>query len=369
MRNDLGRICQPGSVQVSNPYTVERYRTLHQMTSTVTGRLRPKTTYAEIFRSLFPCGSITGAPKIRTMQIIRDLERGPRGVYTGAIGFIAPGGRATFNVAIRTLVVQSGMARMGVGGGIVADSDARDEYRECLLKASFLTREPRAFELFETILWDRDYQLLDYHLDRLESSADYFGFPIARDALRQRLLHLSAGFESGIPQRIRLSLTATGESILQSAEFVAEPKRGSVRLATERTASDDVFRRHKTSNRELYDRLHAQAVADGFDDVLFLNQRDEVTEGAITNLFVEKDGEWLTPPVECGVLPGVLRRHLLQTRPNAREMILRIGDIESADALYIGNSLRGLHRVRLHAAGPLTPRSRATPPDSSPRAA
>jgi para-aminobenzoate synthetase / 4-amino-4-deoxychorismate lyase len=346
LRNDLGRLCQPGSVQVSDLHSVERYQTLHQMTSTVSGKLRPEVDLYEIFRSVFPCGSITGAPKIRTMQIIRDLERGPRGVYSGAIGFIAPDGRATFSVAIRTLVVKNGIARMGVGGGIVADSDPHEEYQECLLKASFLTRRQKNFELLETLLWRQDYRLLEYHLDRLSSSASYFGFKFDRERLLQQLRQVSAGFVAGEAYRVRLALDRSGRVDLQSAVFAGRTT-GIIRIATERTHSDDVLRRHKSTGREIYDRVHAQAQAEGFDDVLFMNEREEVTEGAISNLFVEKNGVWLTPPIACGVLPGIFRRHLLEILPSVQERILRIEDVKLADALYLCNALRGLRRVYL----------------------
>jgi para-aminobenzoate synthetase / 4-amino-4-deoxychorismate lyase len=350
LRNDLGRICQPGSVQPSHLYTVERYQTLHQMTTMVSGKLSPHVTHYEIFRSLFPCGSITGAPKIRTMQIIRDLERRPRGVYSGAIGFIAPDGLTTFSVAIRTLMVKNGIARMGVGGGIVADSDPRDEYKECLLKASFLNHKREDFELLETLLWQHDYRLLEYHLDRLGSSARYFGFRFDRELLLQQLRQSSAAFTVGKSYRVRLALDDSGRAKLQSTEFVPQNTSGIIRIIEEHTQSDDVFRRHKSTVREPYDRLYAQALAEGLDDVLFMNEREELTEGAISNLFVEKDGIWLTPPITCGVLPGVFRRHLLETLPNVQERVLRVEDVQAAEAIYLCNALRGLRRVHLERA-------------------
>ncbi len=201
LRNDLGRICRSGSVQVEELFTVERYRTLLQMTSTVSGELRANLSFYEIFRALFPSGSITGAPKLRTMQIIRELERHPRGVYTGAIGHIAPSGEAVFNVAIRTLVLHNGMARMGVGGGIVADSDAASEYRECQLKASFLTRTHVDFQLIETMLFDGTAMpLLPLHLDRLAASAQYFDFAFDRAAIEARIATLTAVSPARAPQ-------------------------------------------------------------------------------------------------------------------------------------------------------------------------
>ena len=221
LRNDLGRICEMGSVRVEDIFSVERYRTLLQMTSNVSGRLRGGLSRYEIFKAMFPGGSITGAPKIRTMEIIREMERGPRGVYTGAIGFMSPDGGAVFNVAIRTLVMKDGEARMGVGGGIVADSEPRDEYRECLLKASFLHRGWNDFQLIETMLWDGGFFLLDMHLDRLEDSAAYFDFPCDRADAAARLAAETGAFRAGCRYRVRLLLDAAGGIAITFAELVA----------------------------------------------------------------------------------------------------------------------------------------------------
>ncbi|HEY0309375.1 MAG TPA: aminodeoxychorismate synthase component I [Acidobacteriaceae bacterium] len=349
LRNDLGRICTMGSVCVEDIFSVESYETLLQMTSTVSGTLRPGMGYYEIFRAMFPSGSITGAPKIRTMQLIRELERKPRGVYTGAIGFFAPNGTAAFNVAIRTLVMKDGRVRMGVGGGIVADSDPASEYNECLLKAAFLTRTRPEFELIETMLWDGDFRLLPLHMDRLESSAAYFHFNFDRGAVLARLHALAATFAAKKAYRVRLLLNASGEVTMESAEFLAEERPIPVRLSPQRTSSTDVFLRHKTTQRRLYDEQYTLARAEGFDEVLFLNERGEVTEGAISNLFIERDGRLLTPPVASGLLPGVFRRHLLETDPRAEEQVLTLDDLRTADAVYLCNSLRGLRRVDLTA--------------------
>ncbi len=345
LRNDLGRICTPGSVSVEAPFSIERYETLHQMTSTVSGTLQPQISYYNIFRSIFPCGSITGAPKIRSMQIINELEHGPRGIYTGAIGFISPQRSSTFNVAIRTLVVRGDAITMGVGGGIVADSDPQEEYRECLLKASFLTRTRRPFRLIETLLWQRDYPLIALHLDRLHSSASYFNFAFDREAIAAQLCDLAKSFDANTRYRVRLLLDATGSISLASAEFLDGALSCRITVAGERTSAADPFFRHKTTNREMYDRLHKAARAAGFDEVIFMNDRDEVTEGAVSNIFIEQSGRWLTPPLASGVLPGVFRRHMLKTRPAAEERVLSIADLRSADAVYVCNALRGLRKV------------------------
>lgn len=345
LRNDLGRICEMGSVRVENLFSVEKYETLLQMTSTVSGTLRSGLSYYEIFKGLFPSGSITGAPKIRTMQIIHELERGPRGVYTGAIGYIAPNGNAAFNVAIRTVVMKDGEARMGVGGGIVADSQPLDEYRECLLKTEFLVRPPRDFQLIETMLWDSEVAFLDMHLDRLESSAEYFNFKCDRSAVVGRLEEEAKGFERMEKYRVRLLMDAAGVITVAALRYRPDPWTGRVRLSAERNSSTDVFIRHKTTRRGLYDRQLAEARAAGFDEVIFLNERGEITEGAISNIFVRKDGRLLTSPTRCGVLPGIYRRHLLETSPDAEERVLTLDDLRCADEVFLCNSVRGIQVV------------------------
>ena len=345
LRNDLGRICTMGSIHVEDLFSVEKYTTLFQMTSTVSGVLRDEIGYYEIFKSMFPSGSVTGAPKIRTMQIIHELEQRSRGVYTGAIGFIAPDRTSVFNVAIRTLVLKNGQATMGVGGGIVTDSDPMDEYRECLLKASFLNRTTPPFQLLETMLWDGEITFLGLHLDRMEASASYFGFPFDRQSIEMQLSTQSKQFSQGAHYRIRLLLDAEGETTITTTRHIPHESTGRVRISPERTSSSDVFLRHKTTNRERYDRLYAQAHADGFDEVIFLNEREEVTEGTINNIFIERDGILLTPPLSSGVLPGVYRRYLLESNKTAEERVLTIQDLESADSVFLCNSVRGMTRV------------------------
>jgi para-aminobenzoate synthetase / 4-amino-4-deoxychorismate lyase len=346
IRNDLGRICSFGSVRVEKLFEVERYRTLWQMTSTVTGDLRPDVVYEQIFRALFPCGSITGAPKIRAMQLLGQIEDNPRGIYSGAIGFFSQE-QTVFNVAIRTLVLEDGDATMGVGGGIVIDSEPGAEFRECRLKAEFLTRATEPFSLIETILWNGNYPLIELHLDRLADSAEYFGFSCDRSATHSALLREATLFPDQLPRKVRLLLDFDGTTHIES-EAVAnlsrfEPAR--VCIAPERTDPDDRFLFHKTTNRVIYDSAFAMAGSAGFQDALFVNTRGEVTEGAISNVLIEKDGRWYTPPVVCGLLAGVYRRFLLETRGDIEEKILTLEDVRNADAVYICNAVRGLRRV------------------------
>jgi para-aminobenzoate synthetase/4-amino-4-deoxychorismate lyase len=346
LRNDLGRICRMGSVQVEELFSVERYRTLLQMTSTISGQMKPDLGWYKVFEALFPSGSITGAPKIRTMEIIRELERQPRGVYTGAIGHIAPTGEAGFSVAIRTLVAKDGVARMGVGGGIVADSVPEAEYRECQLKASFLTSSRAEFQLIETMLCDDGHiELLPLHLDRLAASAAYFDFAFERRAIEEQIATVVQRLPRNARSRVRMLLDASGQLTFSHAPQVEGSAVIAVRLAAAKVNSGDVFLHHKTTRRALYDRELALAHEDGFDEVLFLNERGELTEGAISSLFVRIGGRLITPPLTCGVLPGVLRQHILATDPTAEERVLLPNDLYIADAVFLGNSVRGLRRV------------------------
>lgn len=346
LRNDLGRICETGSVKVEDLCTVEKYRTVLQMTSTISGRLRPEIGYYEIFRSLFPSGSVTGAPKIRTMQIIRELETRNREIYTGAIGFMAPDSSAVFNVAIRTLLMSNGCVQMGVGGGVVTDSDPQAEYRECLLKASFLSHVDRDFQLIETMLWDKTFRSLFMHLDRMEASAEYFDFAFDRRKLLAHLYESSRCFQPCSRYRVRLLLDSKGRVSVESQEYRPSRWIGYVKLSRIRTCSSDVFFRHKTTCREIYDREYAEARAIGFDEVLFINEKDEVTEGAISNVFISKFGKLYTPPLACGVLPGIFRRTILENCHDAEERVLKIPDLETAEAVFVCNSVRGFRTVK-----------------------
>jgi para-aminobenzoate synthetase / 4-amino-4-deoxychorismate lyase len=350
IRNDLGRLCEFGTVRAESLFSVERYPTLWQMTSTVTGELRSDAGYYDVFRALFPCGSITGAPKVRAMQLLTEIEREPRGVYTGAIGFFSRE-RTVFNVAIRTLDLDGEDATMGVGGGIVIDSTAEEEFRECKLKAEFLSRADEPFSLIETLLWRGGYPLLDLHLDRLADSAEYFGFSCDREQVKARLVSVASVFADDSARKVRLLLDSDGSLHIEH-EMIPEPagqqgEPGRVCIARERTDPGDRFLFHKTTHRTLYASALKAASETGFADVLFLNTRGEVTEGAINNVFIEKQGRWITPPVGCGLLAGVFRRHLLETRSNVEEGIIRPDDLLSADAIYLTNAVRGVRRVIL----------------------
>lgn len=358
LRNDLSMCCTPGSVRVPALFATEQHPSVIQMTSTVEGHLRSGISYEALFRALFPCGSITGAPKLRAMQHIRRLEREPRGAYCGAIGYIAPDDRAVFSVAIRTLSIREGQARMGTGSGIVWDSDADDEYDECLLKARFLedavtgANEP-PLTLIETMRWaDGEVALLERHLRRMAESAAYWGLTCKEDAFQAAVAEavppadapphrLRVVCEGGAGQHARFTVTATPHT--------APPLR-TVGIASNRIDPENPYRYHKTNRRAVYDRALEEARAAGWDEPLLLNTRGQVCEGARTNVFIRRGGALLTPPTHCGLLPGVYRAHVLAANPTAREAVLYPGDIAAADAVYVCNAVRGWQAVTLQDA-------------------
>lgn len=342
LRNDLGRVARFGSVRVPELFAVERHPTLWQMTSTVEAELRPGQGAVDVLAALFPCGSITGAPKVRAMQLLAGLEQRPRGVYTGSIGYMAAD-RAEFNVAIRTLELDGQSGSMGVGSGVVIDSNPEDEFAECQLKTSFLTKASSEFELIESLRWQGQYPRLDLHLERLCDSAAYFGFPCDPVQIADALQQHAAGFLNSAPRKVRMLLDRRGELKITSellAVTASEPV--SVCLARRATHSADSFLFHKTTCRGLYEESFHAAAAQGFGEVLFCNEREELTEGAISNLYLVREGKWRTPALASGVLNGVERRYLLATRPEVEEGVLTLEDLRTADELWLSNAVRGL---------------------------
>jgi para-aminobenzoate synthetase/4-amino-4-deoxychorismate lyase len=349
MRNDIGRISEIGSVEVTDIFTVETYKTLHQMTSGVRATLNKNVGIDDLMRAIFPPGSVIGAPKIHAQELIRQLESEPRGVYCGAIGYISPKGRALFNVAIRTPVIfRNGDGEMGIGSGVVFDSQGPKEYEECLLKMKFLTDPVKRFELIETLLHDPaegGFTLLERHIDRLATSARYFAFAYDEEAVRQALRDAVAG-ESG-RMRVRLLLAENGEITVTSTALPPADPNAVMRFAVSasRVDSADLFLFHKTTRRELYDR-ERQEYAERLktDEVVYLNERGELAEGSFTNIFIERGGELLTPALISGLLPGTLRAQLI-AEGRAREEVLTLADLDKADAIFLGNSVRGLVRA------------------------
>ncbi len=332
LRNDLGKVSVPGSVRVSSLFDLERFETVWQMTSTVESTLRDGISLVDLMGALFPCGSITGAPKIRTMQIIRELERFPRGAYTGAIGLLKPGGDCVFNVAIRTVVIdtETGVATFGVGGGVTIDSTAEREYEECLVKSRFLHSQPVEFQLFESILLeDGEYFLLKDHVARLNESAVYFGFNGTR--INADLERIAAeNPRSSFKVRVMLWKEGSIETQVTPVELLGEVKQ--VALAKEPVNSSDRFLYHKTTRRP------------GGDGLVFWNERGEITESSIANVVVSIDGELCTPPIECGLLPGVFRKHLL-AEGKIKERVITIEEFQNANEFFLINSIRKWIRV------------------------
>ena len=338
IRNDLSRVAS--DVRVPALFDVEAYPTVWQMTSTVTASARPGITAADVLAAMFPCGSVTGAPKLRSMEVLAEIETAPRGAYCGAIGAISGNGDALFNVAIRTLALPAGSttARLGLGSGIVADSVAADEWDECLAKAAFLTRRPLP-DLIETMRVEDGYlRDLSLHLDRLAASAAHLGHRLDRAALEQALRDAVRGHNG----RARLLLAPSGAWSLQLSPpppALMEPLP--VALMPLPVPAEDWRLCHKTSDRAFYEDARR---ASGAGEVIFERPDGLVTEGSFTNIFVERNGRLLTPPAELGLLPGIMRARLLAER-GAEEALLSVADL--ADGFFIGNALRGLIRAVL----------------------
>lgn len=340
LRNDLGKVSIPGTVTVANLFGVERYETLWQMTSTVAAIARPGVTLFDLMTALFPCGSITGAPKVSTMGIICDLEPAPRRAFTGAIGFVRPGGDCVFNVAIRTLILDSATSEVsfGVGGGITFDSTAEGEYDECLVKGRFLHQQSEPFQLLETMLLDDGrYFLLKEHLARLKASASFFGFRVREQELSTALKRTMETHSAG-RWKIRLLLNRDGEIDIEAIALKEEKdEQVKIALASSPVNSGDRFLFHKTTNRSVYDKALGERSDCG--DVILWNERGEVTESTIANLVVTIAGEKWTPPRSSGLLAGTFRNQLLQ-QGLIRERVIHKEDLRQAESIHLINSVR-----------------------------
>ncbi|HEY9598141.1 MAG TPA: aminodeoxychorismate synthase component I [Cyanophyceae cyanobacterium] len=345
IRNDMGRIAKTGTVQVTHLFDVEQYPTLWQMTSPV--QCLTDANLVEIFQALFPCASITGAPKSRTMQIIAELEASPRRIYTGTIGFLTPERTAQFNVAIRTVLIDKvkNEAEYGVGGGIVWDSQETSEFEECCTKAKVLTQQQPKFDLLESLLWtpDNGYFLLDLHLQRLQESAAYFAFTVNLDEVRDRLSAIAQNLTPA-PHKIRLLVSKLGNLRLESQPLATRNSSQPLQVAISKFPIDssNLFLHHKTTYRAVYEQ--AKQANPGFDDVLLWNERGELTESCIANLIVEWDGQWYTPPVHCGLLAGTFRAWLLQ-QGSVKERVLHVEDLQYCSRIFLVNSVRQIQEV------------------------
>jgi para-aminobenzoate synthetase / 4-amino-4-deoxychorismate lyase len=355
MRNDLGKICEIGSINVSRLFAIETLRTVHQMTSTVKGRLQAPMPLSKIFRSLFPSGSVTGAPKIRSMEIIKSLETGFRGAYCGALGYINPLGNAVFSVPIRTFQNNNKIKswKFRVGSGIVWDSKISDEWRECAVKCDFFTAALPDFEIFESLLWKNDFLYVVDHIERLHDTARYFKYPLDRLKLISVLKSLAHSFEKAGSQKVRIFLDKNGIIRWDYAPIEDLSSRVCARVFVSRKPMDPLnpFLFNKTTFKPWYSQ-DAEKIRKGLCfDVIHVNSRQEVTEGSRCNIFMRKGSMLFTPPIDCGLLPGVLRKNLLR-RKNCSEAILKVSDLKKADAVYCGNSVRGLVEVKIHWKSP-----------------
>ena len=352
LRNDLGKVCHPGEVWVKELFKVETYPTLHQMISTLKGRLC-KEDLLEILKALFPCGSVTGAPKIRAMEVIAELEKEPRGVYTGAIGYINPNGNFLFNVAIRTLIFHKQSqafyhGEVGIGSGVVWDSDIDEEYEECLLKAKFFLNPLPYFQLIETFWFDpkKSNPLLKFHYQRLIHSAKYFGFKLPK------VLQTFSDFKKYISQKntdqkkykVRLLLYPEGKMELFFLPYESWNKDLKVVFMRRDFDLGNLFY-HKTTVRSNFDKALKKAKELGFDEVVFYDEKERILEGSISNFFAKKENKLYTPPLELKILEGVLRKFLIK-KGIVLEQEIFLKDLKNFKEIYVGNAVRGLGKVK-----------------------
>ncbi len=369
LRNDLGKISKTSSVKTTRLFHVEKYKTLFQMTSTIQSRLKKGIGLYNLFSSLHPSGSITGAPKIRTMEIIKDLEQEDRKIYTGSIGYISPDETSVFNVAIRTILLKDTKGEMGIGGGITYSSNAQSEWNECKLKAKFLTQP--SFQLIETMRWSKKEGifLLQLHLKRLRASAKFFGFVLDTVKIHQLIKQKIKTLNPRKKYKLRLLLNISGNSSIHASVLnQQEPRTDTPKIciSPHRLNPKNIYLYHKTTNRSLYEKEFRKHKKEGFHDVVFLNTKNQLCEGAISNIFIKKGSFYYTPPVTCGILPGVFRKYFInQNKDKVKEKILYIEDLKNADELYCVNSVRGIVKVCLEHSqrgkkqkkGPNTPKT------------
>ncbi|MGI8313570.1 aminodeoxychorismate synthase component I [Halobacillus mangrovi] len=344
LRNDLGRVAVPGSVKVPRLFEIETYPTLHQMTSTITGKLANSITMMEVFQALFPCGSITGAPKVRTMEYIEQLEQSPREVYCGAIGYMTPDHEAVFNVPIRTVMINhvSGKAIYGTGGGVTWDSTSKGEYEEIYTKARLLTEKRPSFELLETMkLLNGSIPLLERHLGRVALSARYFDYPLDIQKLRTELVKIAAEYESG-SYKVRILIDSSGMPSFEVTAITETIEEVTCSLARKPIDESNPFFYHKTTNRAMY-REHddPQAFA-----VLLWNSKGQLTEFTIANLVVKEGEDYYTPPVESGLLAGTFRQQLLE-EGRIKEKVMYKKDLHHFNEIWMVNGVRGWVRVKM----------------------
>jgi para-aminobenzoate synthetase/4-amino-4-deoxychorismate lyase len=358
VRNDFGYICAPGTINVDPLFHVDTYQTVHQMISGVKGKLTESCSLSTVLKALFPAASITGAPKVRATGIINELEYSPRKVYTGAIGCVLPNNNACFNVPIRTLICEATHTELGIGSGIVADSNPESEWEECLTKKKFSNSSYPDFDILETILWTRKegFKYLADHLERAEQSQRYFGRKWQAEKVNKALKNTL--FEPEMQYaRARLLVSRDGNAqtevypMTQTGWDTSTPLK--VYISNRPTNSNDIFLYHKTTNRAFYNKHFRNALNAGYADCIFVNEKGEVTEGAISNIFIKLNNKWLTPPLSSGLLAGIWRKHQLKNL-KATEQVIYLDDLKSATEILIGNSVRGSGNVTQVTTSPQT---------------
>lgn len=347
LRNDLGKICKFGCVKLASLFDIEKYETLFQMTSVVEGELIDGIKFSDVIKNIYPSGSVTGAPKIRTMEIINELEKERRGVYTGSIGFIY-NDKLKFNVAIRTVVINQskGTGELGIGSGIVWDSNPQKEYEELILKSKFLTRSIENFELFETMkLENGRIPFLKEHLNRLKKAADFFLFLFDEKNLGYLILEEIRKSDPQRKYRMKIKLNKFGKAEIELSEYPKLPEEIKIILSDKRINSRDPFRYFKTTKRIVYDEEYSYYTSQGFFDVIFINENGNITEGAITNIFLRNNDQWYTPPVDAGILNGIFRNDLISRNKKIIEKNLCEDDLFEAEEIMLTNALRGELKV------------------------
>ncbi len=338
LRNDLGKISKIDSVEPKAIHKIETYESLHQMISIINSEINSNN-LLNLFKSLFPCGSITGAPKVSTMQIIKELEKEERGVYTGTIGLMEKD-KYNFNIPIRTIEIhENHSGEIGIGSGIVWDSDAKDEFEEVKLKANFLTKSDNYFELFETMLVDKnEIYLLNHHLNRLEKSAEYFLFNFDREEVKTEIENCLENLSSQKKYKMKLMLSKWGDVKIGIEEIKEEKNILKVSFSEKKINSKNKFQYFKTTNRETYDTDLVKYKNKGYDEVIYLNEEGELAEGSITNIFLRKQGEWLTSKVDSGILEGCYRTFFIENN-DVKVTNLYLQDLINSDEMILTNSI------------------------------
>jgi para-aminobenzoate synthetase/4-amino-4-deoxychorismate lyase len=341
IRNDLGKISEYDSVKVKNLFKIEKYESVFQMVSTIESKIRKQIKFSDILKNIFPCGSITGAPKISTMEIIKNLEKEERGIYTGSIGLIR-NNKITFNVAIRTLVIdkKTNGGEIGLGSGIVWDSQAKEEYNETKLKGKFLTKQIKPFMIIETMkIKDGKIYLLDEHLDRMEQTADHFLFCFDKKKI-ELLLSKIVSLNKNDCSRLRITLNKSGNISFKLSAISGTLSEIKIIISKNKIDSKNTFQYFKTTDRHLYNSEFNKYRKKGFFEVIYLNERNEIAEGSMTNIFIYKNDIISTPPINTGILSGVYRKHLLKNNSAIQERKLHLEDLIEADKIVLTNSVR-----------------------------